>query len=350
MLYLEFGLFVFGLFALIWGSDYFVKSSASIAEKLGMSEFLIGLTLVALGTSIPELASSVIAAVKHESGIVIGNIVGSNIANIGLVIGITASFVSIKTEEKMLIRDGFIMLAATFLFYAFLSYGYISRVTALLFLLFYIAYIFFLFETREKSRDEYHFKNFINYFFKFRYIVTIQRKIVAELKNRRETGTDKVKALVKGGVFKDFIKVVIGSIGVFIGAHFLVKEAIFFADYFSVPSTIMGITLIGFGTSVPELSVSLTAARKGFGNIAVGNIIGSNIANILLVGGVAGLISPLLVSKITILLAGPFMLLTSILLLVFLKSGWKIHRVEGLVFILFYAIFIVSLFYIQNQF
>jgi len=343
MVYIEFILFVVGLGILVKGSDFFVKSAASIAEKLGISEFIIGLTLVAIGTSIPELASSIVAALKHESGIIIGNVVGSNIANIGLVIGLAAAFTAIKTEEKMLIRDGFIMLAATGLFYAFISYRYISWITALLFLLFYVAYIIFIFETREKTRDEYHFKAFIPYFFRFRYFFAIHRRIMNHL--RRKESTEKIKVLVKEGLVKDFAFVLLGATAVYIGAHIIIKEAIFFADYFNVSSTVIGVTLVAFGTSVPELSVSFTAARKGYGSIAIGNIIGSNIANILLVIGITGLITPLIITKLTLLISGPFMILLSILLLVFIKSGWRIHRLEGLVFVLVYAIFIVVLFW-----
>ena len=136
---------LFGLLFLVKGSDFFVKAAIEIAKKLGISEFVIGLTLVAVGTSIPELASSVVASFKQQSEIVIGNIVGSNIANIGLIIGLAATIAVIKTQEEMLKRDGYVMLFAALVLYLFIINGLISRIEAMIFLLLYFAYIMFLF-------------------------------------------------------------------------------------------------------------------------------------------------------------------------------------------------------------
>jgi len=346
---LEIGIFIVSLVMLVMGSDYFVKGSAVIAEKFGISEFMIGLTLVAVGTSVPELAASIIAAVSGEPGIVIGNIVGSNIANIALIIGIAATIATIKTEEKMLIRDGYIMMFVTVIFFIAMAFGTITRATAVIFLLLYIAYIIFLFETRGKERDEYHFKNFVRYFFRFKYLRTIHAHILEEYRKARNKEPVKVVAVFKSGVIKDFLQVIVSAFAIYVGAKFLILEAVFFAEYFSVPKTVIGVTMVAFGTSVPELAVVLTAARKGYGNIAVGNIIGSNIANILLVGGVASLIMPLAVGKLTLLITAPFMVIASLMLLFFIKSQWQIHRVEGLAFIAVYTIFLLIVFFARNS-
>jgi cation:H+ antiporter len=132
---------ILGLVLLVKGSDFFVQAAAAIAQKLGVSEFVIGLTLVAVGTSIPELASSVAASMQHQSDIVMGNIVGSNIANIGLILGVAATLAVIKTREEMVKRDGYLMLFAALVLYLFMLNGTISRVEAVLFLLLYCAYI-----------------------------------------------------------------------------------------------------------------------------------------------------------------------------------------------------------------
>jgi len=346
-MFIEIGIFLMALIVLIKSSDYFVKAAASIAEKLGINEFIIGLTLVAFGTSVPELASSAFAAARGNSGIVIGNIVGSNIANIGLVIGFAAFISTIKTKEEMLIRDGYIMLFSSILFYLLIIYGRITRFSAGILLVFYIVYIIFLFETKSKTRDEYHFNNFIKYFFQMRYIQTLKRRILEQLKQERAKNKE-IKLILKEGVLKDIFLIIVTGIAIYFSAKYIVIEAVFFANALHLSETLIGVSLIAFGTSVPELSVSISAARKGYGDIAVGNIIGSNIANILLVGGIAGLIAPLGISKLSLLITGPMMLIMCLLLLNFIKSGWKIHRFEGGIFLGLYSLFLLILFFARN--
>jgi len=350
-------LFLVGLVLLIKGSDFFVEASASIAKKLGVSELVIGLTLVALGTSIPELASSVIASLKQHSGLIIGNVIGSNIANIGLIVGIAATITAIKTKEHMLKRDGYIMIFVTVVFYIFMLNNSISRIEAGVFLLFYFAYIVFLFEVEAKEEDESHFREFIRYFFRFKYLLTVHSRILAgiryqkkndhKLKKEKVSPVEKkeVKELFKAGIYKDYLTIVISGIAIVFGAKYLVEGAIYFASAFNVSDTLIGVSIVALGTSLPELSVSISAARKGYGNIVVGNIIGSNIANILLVTGVSALILPLKVISSTIVFTGPFMILMSILLLVFIKSYWQIKRIEGTIFLILYTVFIMLLFF-----
>ena len=163
--------FALGLILLVKGSDFLVKSAATLAKKLGVSEFIIGVTLVSLGTSIPELALAIIASIKQQSGLIIGNIVGANIANIGLITGVAATIAIIKTKKEMLKRDGYIMLFAAIIFYIFILNGLISRIEAILLLLLYSAYILFLYEVESKFKAKYHFKEFIDYFFKLKYLI-----------------------------------------------------------------------------------------------------------------------------------------------------------------------------------
>jgi cation:H+ antiporter len=341
-------LFVLGLVLLVKGADFFVKSAAAIAQKLGVSGFVIGLTLVALGTSIPELASSVFAALKEESGIVIGNVVGSNIANIGLIVGLGALIATLKTREEMLKRDGYIMLFAALLFYVFIVNGRVTRGEALIFLLLYVAYILFLFESTPKSRDECVFNDFIRYFVEFRYLVTIKNSIVPAPSNEKGITTkpgEKITELSETGLIKDSFVLIVSGCAVVLGANYLVNEAIFFAEFFDIPKTVIGISLVAVGTSLPEVGVTLSAARQGYGSIAVGNVIGSNIANVFLVIGVSALIFPLAVIKSTIYYNAPFMIFMSILLLIFIRTNWEIRRIEGIAFLLLYTLFVTVLFY-----
>lgn len=335
---------IISLILLIKGSDFFVKSSASIAKRFGISEFVIGLTLVALGTSIPELASSIMASLKNASGLVIGNIVGANIANIGLVVGIAAIISVIKTRKEILERDGYLLLFITALLFLFVLNGKISRAEGVVLILLYVAYIVFLFETKPKFKKKYQWNEFIKYFFKFQYFTTIKSKIISGINNKKLSSYQKkeVKELFRLVLWKDFMILILGAGAVILGAKYLIREALFFADFFKVPQTIIGV-LIAIGTTMPEMSVAITAARKGYGNIVIGNAIGSCIANTLLILGTAVLIFPLNILKLTIYYAVPFMILMVVLLLVFIKSHWEIRRIEGIIFIILYLIFITFL-------
>lgn len=345
-MFIDIFIFAAGLFFLVKGADYFVEAAASIAKKLGVSELIIGLTLVALGTSIPELASSVVASIKGHTGLIIGNVVGSNIANIGLIVGVAATIAVIMTNRQMLNRDGYIMIFASILFYIAILNGVVSAWEAAIFLLLYIAYMIFLLEVTPETKDQFHFASFIRYFFRFGYIMTIKSKLLAgkQKADIPDPQQKEVKRLFRAGLFKDFVLLTVSGITVVFGAKYLVDGAIFFARTLNLPDTIVGISIVALGTSLPELSVSITAARKGYGNIAVGNVIGSNIANIFLVLGVTGLIVPLKVIEKTITFNAPFMLLMSVLLLLFIRSRWTIRRVEGAAFLVLYTAFMFMVF------
>jgi cation:H+ antiporter len=342
MVYVNVVLLIVGLILLVKGSDFFVEASSSIAKRLGVSGFIIGLTLVAFGTSIPELASSIVASLKGEGGLVIGNVIGSNIANIGLIVGIAAIIAVIKTKKHMLKRDGYLMLFACCLFYIFIIDGSFNWIEALIFLLLYIAYMAFLASSKEESEKEYHFGDFVRYFFSFRYFVTIKNGIQSSLSKKDIPSRKKgeLKKEFKIGMIKDFSLLIISGVGIFFGARYLIEEAIFFADLFNVSKTVIGAILVAIGTSLPELSVSITAAKKGYNDLCIGNVIGSNIANLFLVLGVSGLIIPLTVDLTTLLFTAPVMILMAIMLLLFIGSKWNIRKKEGWVLLTMYALFI----------
>lgn len=345
MITMNFLILLLGLVFLVKGSDYFVKAASTIAKKFGVSEFVIGLTLVAVGTSIPELASSIVASIQQASGIVIGNIVGSNIVNIGLIVGVAAFLSPMKTEVEMLKRDGYIMLFAAVLFFVFALNGELSMIESGIFVLLYIAYVFFLFEEAEKYEGKLHFKEFITYFFKFKYINSARQKLNGANRNRNpENGNGNGR--LEGGFAKDILTLLISCAAIVIGAKYFVEESIFFAELFGVPDTIIGTTLVAVGTSLPELVVTVSAARQGYGSIALGNIIGSNITNIFLILGLSGLLYPISVAEISLFFTTPVMIVISLILLVFISTGWEIKRWEGIALMAFYAAFLVVLLYI----
>ncbi|AKB75290.1 Sodium/calcium exchanger protein [Methanosarcina lacustris Z-7289] len=345
MITMNFLILLFGLVFLVKGSDYFVKAASTIAKKFGVSEFVIGLTLVAVGTSIPELASSIVASIQQASGIVIGNIVGSNIVNIGLIVGVAAFLSPMKTEVEMLKRDGYIMLFAAVLFFVFALNGELSMIESGIFVLLYIAYVFFLFEEAEKYEGKLHFKEFIKYFFKFKYINSARQKLNGANRNRNpENGNGNGR--LEGGFAKDILTLVLSCAAIVIGAKYFVDESIFFAELLGIPDTIIGTTLVAVGTSLPELVVTVSAARQGYGSIALGNIIGSNITNIFLILGLSGLLYPISVAEISLFFTTPVMIVISLILLVFISTGWEIKKWEGIALMAFYAAFLVVLFYI----
>ncbi len=344
MITMNFLILSLGLVFLVKGSDYFVKAASTIAKKLGVSEFVIGLTLVAVGTSIPELASSIVASIQHASGIVIGNIVGSNIVNIGLIVGVAAFLSPMKTEVEMLKRDGYIMLFAAVLFFVFALNGELSMLESGIFVLLYIAYVFFLFEEAEKYEGKLHFKEFVTYFFKFKYINSAVQKINGNRNRKSESGNGNGR--LEGGFAKDILTLVLSCAAIVIGAKYFVDESIFFAELLGVPDTIIGTTLVAVGTSLPELVVTVSAARKGYGSIALGNIIGSNITNIFMILGLSGLLYPIAVAEISLFFTTPVMIVISLILLVFISTGWEIKKWEGIALMAFYAAFLAVLFYI----
>lgn len=333
---------LFGLVFLVKGSDYFVKSASTIAKKLGISEFVIGLTLVAVGTSIPELASSIAASIQQASGIVIGNVVGSNIVNIGLIVGLAAFLSPMRTEIEMLKRDGYIMLFSAVLFFIFALNGELSIIESGLFVLLYIAYVFFLFEEAEKYEGKLHFKEFITYFFKFKYINSARQKLNGINRNK-DSGSENGNGKLEGGFTKDILTLVLSCAAIVIGAKYFVEESIFFAELLGVPDTIIGTTLVAVGTSLPELVVTVSAARQGYGNIALGNVIGSNITNIFLILGLSGLLYPIAVAEISLLFTTPVMIFISLILLIFISTGWEIKRWEGIALMVLYAAFLLVL-------
>ncbi|KKG14966.1 sodium:proton exchanger [Methanosarcina sp. 2.H.T.1A.6] len=384
-------IFIGGLLLLVKGADLFVMSSSWIAKRFGVSEFIIGLTLVSIGTSMPELASSLTASFEHASGIVMGDVLGSNIANIGLVVSTAALLSNVKTEELMLRRDGYIMLFSAFLFLLFVLDFRISRIEASIFLFLYVAYLLFLLEKVKKHEEDIYFKDFIHYFFKFEYIFDLKARIETGIRGRidekrikeaikesyeeteRETKTEEViraenktctdikaeneteikneteienetEYLFESSLLIEFIKLVTSGFAIIIGAKYFIEQSIFFAQILEVPETLIGVSLVAIGTSLPELMVTVSAARSGYASIALGNVIGSNITNTLLILGCSGLVHPLTVTEISVYYITPFMLLISLLLLLFIRTGWRIKRFEGLILFLLYSGFMFFIF------
>ena len=327
--------FILGFVMLVKGADIFIDGAAAIATRRGVSEHLIGLTLVAFATSIPELAVSDIAAFQGVEGIAIGNVVGSNIANIGLVLGV-AIFIMPVAAPKQCYTDGLILLGITFLL-AFLIYGdevigrgqnELDRVDGLILLAMYGAFSYYLIRNYLKCQGE-------------------DTATTDLSKCRIPTPASEVEGLIrvdihdKDAVFKDWLRVVGGVIMVLVGAQFLVDSAKTIADEVGISEFIIGLTVVSIGTSLPELASSVTAAMKQKHGISIGNVLGSNIINIALVLGSAAAIRPIPAEGSELDLSMPFLFLFTIICVLLVKT--RMPKISGLLLIVLYGAFIAAL-------
>ncbi len=335
MIFVNVLILIVGLFCLIKGSQIFVKSSVSIAKRLGISTFIIGLTIIAFGTSLPELVSSIFASLEKASGLIIGTIIGANIANLSLINGIASFINPIKVEKDVLKRDGYMVIFSVLILLISLIDGKISRTEGIIFLLIYISYILFLIEFKNLKRH-YKFQDFIDYSFRFGYLHFIKSlfsKSKVSLKKKKKSN---------GKTWKKLSLLILGAVLIYFGAKYVVEEALFFAVSFNISGIIIGV-LISIGTTLPELSVSITASRKKLGNIVIGNTLGSCITNTLLILGISALIYPLVFTKTTVYFILGFLILTSFITLYFIKTRLKLRKIEGMFLLLIYVIFLILL-------
>ena len=331
--------FLVGLFVLLKGSDFFVDSASRIAKRLGVSEFVIGLTFVSIGTSLPELVTSSVASYTGNPGLAVGNLVGSNIANIGLILGLSALLATLKIEKKVFYRDGLIMLAVSFLLWVLSLNKVISRMEGLFLLVVYAFYLEFLFKVFYKFRKQFRIRNYVETVLGLRKLFDLKFLRV----DAGERLLKKTYQNLQSEMLKDSVLAFIGIGAVFIGARYVVSSASEISLFLGVPQNVIGLIMIAIGTSLPELMVSISAARKGFTNLLVGNIIGSNIANITLIMGISAFIKPLPLIDLSVYRTIPAMIVFALLALVFMKNDWKLKRHEGAVLLGLYLLFLAWL-------
>ncbi|MGD9152862.1 MAG: calcium/sodium antiporter [Gammaproteobacteria bacterium] len=253
-----------GFFLLAWAANSSVSGAATLAKKFGLSSRLIGLTIIALGTSIPEMVISVIAALHGNPNIAIGNVMGSNIANIGLVLGITALIVPLKVRSTTLRKEFPLLFISMLIVGAFMLSGKLGRGDGILLLIGATLVIFWLIQEGKRR------KKFL-------------RKDVLEAEYRKEI---EAKVPLK----KAILQIAFGLILLPISSNLIVKSSIHIAHHFNISDLIIGLTIVALGTSLPELATSLACARKKEYDIIIGNVIGSNIFNLLAVIGLPAII------------------------------------------------------------
>jgi cation:H+ antiporter len=340
-MWIHLAIFAFALTVLVKSADYLVEYSARLARRFRVSDLVVGLVITSVGTSLPELASSFSAALAGSSGLVIGNIVGSNIANIGLVLGVAAVVRPLATHPRMHDRDGFILLASVVLFFGVALDNRIGRIDATVFLIVYLAYIVFAARS-DRGEIEHRFRDFLKFVFDFEYAAPVARRIVS----RHQVPGDRASRvpLERRGLPLELGVVAASLVALILSARFVVAEAVWVARLWGLPENLIGLSLIAVGTSLPELLVAIAAARKGNAEMVIGNVMGSNIANTLLVAGLAAAAHPLEVPELSVVYTIPIMLFASLALLYFIRTDWRIGRGQGLFAVFGYASFLIVAF------
>lgn len=309
---------IIGLLLLMKGADILVDGSSNIAKKLHIPEVIIGLTIVSIGTSMPELFVSVTSAIEGHEDISIGNVIGSNLCNLLLILGVSTVIRSIKFKRETRLIEIPMTLVVTILMFAMCNIGHnLTRQEGIILIIWFILFIMYTIYMARKGEN----------FDKENTVVEIKAK---------ENNTSSIKSI---------LGIIVGIIALKFGGDFVVDNAVIIARTLNISEKVISLTIIAIGTSLPELVTSVTAAIKGNSDIAIGNILGSNIFNILLILGVSAAISPINYSlsynnQIVVLI------ISTILLALFPFIGKKneMTRTNGIAFLIIYAIYMVGLF------
>lgn len=298
MMYL---LLLIGFVLLLKGADFFVDGSSSIAGILRVPSIVIGLTIVAMGTSAPETAVSITAGLAGNSDISLGNIIGSNIFNLLMVIGVAALLRPVATHKDMLHRDLLWNIAVSVILFLFLLNGKISRPEGVLLLAGMAAYLFIIIRSAIRDRS----------------------------------GTEPVRQL---SVVRSVLYIIGGLIAIIFGGNLVVDNASLIAHSLGMSDTLVGLTIVAIGTSLPELMTSIVAAKKGDSGIALGNAVGSCIFNIMFILGISSVLTPINVAP-ELLIDTIILVVVCILILIFAKTHRETSRREGLLCILCYLVY-----------
>lgn len=315
--WMDYILLVLGFVLLIKGADFFVGGSSSVAKLLKVPTIIIGLTVVAFGTSMPELSVSVTAALLGNNDLAVSNVLGSNIFNLLVVLGCCAVIHPVKTEESLLKKEfPFSIFISVILLLLNSDFSIrkvldgkgtfvLGRLGGALFLVLFAVFL----------------------------TATVKSALSSREKQKGEEEEYEVMSPLKSGLF-----IVIGLAGIVLGGDFVVDSACNIAEYFGLSQTFIGLTIVALGTSLPELVTSMVAAGRGENDLAVGNVVGSNIFNILLILGISSVITPIHLD-ISAVYDTVILIAASVIVYAAARSRREIERKEGLIFLLVYAVF-----------
>ncbi len=304
-------LLIVGLVALFYGGNWLVRGASNLALSLGVSVLIIALTFVALGTSMPELLVSLQAAFSGKSDLAIGNVIGSNIANIGLILGFTGLITPLSVKAILLRREIPIMILVSVFTYALTLDGQIGRADGLMLLIAFLGFnaIFYVLAKRESDTRE---------------------RLLSDLDDAPEAG------LARG---REVAYLIAGIIALLLGSRLMVESAVLLARAVGISELIIAITLVAFGTSLPELAASISAAWHKETDLAIGNVVGSNIANLLLILGATAFLRPIPVARADVQFEFIVMIAFAALLIPFMRKQ-RLGRKPSALFLLAYCAFI----------
>lgn len=301
-----------GLILLPLGAEMLVRGASSLALRMGITPLVVGLTIVAFATGTPELAVSIKGAVTGNSGIALGNVVGSNISNIALVLGVAALVRPMKVQARLVRREMPLMVGASVFLFLLLLDGALGRADGLVLLVTGVGYTVFAYRGAKAGAAP-----------------AVTEEFEEAILQSRLPARDAV--LMAGGI-----------VALVVGAESLVRGAVAVAGALGVDQAVIALTVIAIGTSLPELATSVVAARKEQADVAFGNVIGSNTLNILAVLGITALIHPFAVVGIRPLDLG-MLVGTAVLVLLLMARGWVLNRAEGFALMTLYVAYVVSL-------
>lgn len=310
-------LIIAGFALLLFGGESVVRGSVALAQRLGVSPLIVGLTIVGFGTSLPEMVVSVNAALVGSPGLAVGNVVGSNIANILLILGVAAVIAPIAVHPGAVKRDLLGMSAATLVYVGLGMSGQIVFWQGVLMLIALMSYIGFTVWHDNKSNDE---------------AAEMHRDEAAEM------GEIPLRTVSIAGI------IIVGLFAVVVGAEWLVTGATTLATEFGVPEEVIGLTVVAIGTSLPELATSIVAAYRRHSDVCVGNVLGSNLFNLFGITGVTALFVPLPFSDKIVSFDLWILLAATAIIIPFMLTGRRISRPEGIVLLILYVSFIASQF------
>jgi len=305
-------LLIVGLVLVCKGGDYFVDSSVDIARALGIPRIVVGGTIVSVATTTPELTVSAMASWMGDSGIAIGNAVGSAIANIGLIVGCVACMTSVSVDAEDFRRRSCWMIASAILVIVFSWTRYVSSLLGGILLLISVAYLFVDYWTiRQRKRN----------------------RIEGAIQDPEKDQVSK----------KSIVLFIVGIALVIFGSRILVTSGVSLATALGIPSVIIGLSIVAIGTSLPELVTGITAARKGVPDLSIGNIVGANVLNLTLIIGTSALIHPLTLTHFSQWYSFPWLIVFIAAMIWLFQSGRLVGRKGGLVLLILYALYIIGL-------
>jgi cation:H+ antiporter len=303
---------IVGFFCLIKGADYFVDGASSVARLLKVPPIIIGLTIVAMGTSAPETAVSISSAIKNANALSISNVIGSNFFNLLVVTGICAAIKPVCMTKDLMKRDFPISIAITFLLLFLLGMSFLgggstialSRMNGIVLLIVFVAYLLLLIKNTlaQRARGEYEEEEIETY-----------------------------------SGLKSIMLIIIGGVGISLGGQLVVKSATAIATTLGLTETLIGLTVVALGTSLPELVTSIVASRKGQNDLALGNVVGSNIFNILLVLGISSTVSPIVLTDMNVLVDLGILIVINLITFALAMRGRKLNRVDGIIMLVMYV-------------